>query len=63
MHPLFLTIYMGQVQNSERINSFTTHRENIGYYFLVSTDNKCSTQTLTNVASLMDHLLWLYGDN
>ena len=53
---------MEQVQNSECINSFTTHWENIGYYLLVSTDNKTSTQTLTSVASLMDHLLWLYGD-
>ena len=26
-------------------------------------DNRCSTQTLTSVVSLMDHLLWLYGDN
>ena len=49
---------MGQVQNSERINSFTTHRENNGYYILVSIDT--STQTLTSVASLMDNLLWLY---
>ena len=49
---------MGQVQNSERINSFTTHRENNGYYILVSTDS--SNQTLTSVASLMENFLWLY---